>query len=186
MKMFFPFIALLLFSLHGFSQSQITEKGYFYSPIGFTCYDNNIYTADMKTLVRLGFPERDSDGYKLYNWGYKEFKIEIPQGSEIIPSNLLYHPTPHHLIRSTEDVSYDVYIPSSVKYIALDAFVFPFVRFHNYDKDPSAIIERNSTKSIEVKEVARYNLNGQKVNVPVPGVNIVQMSDRTSKKELVK
>ena len=30
------------------AQNMITEKGYYYSPNGFVCYEGDIYTADMK------------------------------------------------------------------------------------------------------------------------------------------
>jgi hypothetical protein len=38
----------------------------------------------------------------------------------------------------------------------------------------------------DVKEVARYNLNGQRVDAPTKGINIVKYSDGSSRKVLVK
>lgn len=179
MKRVLLFIALSLMSAYTLAQSQITEKGYFYSPFGFVCKDGNIYTADMKTLVRYGYKS------KYGRTGYYSYDIHIPEGAEVIPSNLLYHPTPHHDIRSTEDVDYKVYIPSSVRYIAVDAFMFAFVSFESTDGigDSANEITQSNEK---VKEIARYNLSGQKINRPEMGINIVMMSNETVKKELVK
>ena len=168
-------LMLLLLSGKTYSQTEITDKGYFYSPNGFVCKDGNIYTADMKTVVRFGYPT----GGKLYD------DMVIPDGAEIIPSNVLYHPTPHHWLGNSHDASYNVYIPSSVRYIAVDAFVFPFVKFFN-SNEQSASVRGNNGEDTNAREVARYNLQGIQISTPESGINIVQMSDRTAHKEFVK
>ncbi len=176
-------LMLLLLSGKTYSQAEITEKGYFYSPIGFVCKNGNIYTADMKTVVRFGFlGENNSSTVWDENYGNV---MTIPNGAEIIPSNILCHPTPHHYINNTHDVIYSVIIPSSVKYIAVDAFIYPFVRFFSSDNQSTSIRE-NVDEAVNAKEVARYNLKGIKISTPESGINIVQMSDRTAHKELVK
>lgn len=43
-----------------------------------------------------------------------------------------------------------------------------------------------ATMSSEVKEIARYSVNGQQLAVPTKGVNIVKYSDGSVKKEIVK
>ena len=80
---------------------------------------------------------------------------------------------------------YSVIIPSSVKYIAVDAFIYPFVRFFSSDNQ-SALVRENVKEDVNATEVARYNLQGRKISSPESGINIVQMSDRTAHKELVK
>lgn len=169
-------LMLLLLSGKSYSQTEITDKGYFYSPNGFVCKSGNIYTADMKTVVRFGFCSRDE------KWSNE---MIIPEGAEVIPSNVLYHPTPHHYINNSHDATYTVYIPSSVKYIAVDAFIFPFVSFFN-TSELSASVRENNGEDTNAREVARYNLQGRQISSPESGINIVQMSDRTAHKELVK
>ena len=41
-------------------------------------------------------------------------------------------------------------------------------------------------RPMEAHEVARYLLNGARISTPQPGINIVRMSDGTTRKELVK
>lgn len=159
-----------------FAQTEITDKGYFYSPNGFTCKDGSIYTADMRTLVRFGYNDHRA--------GYYIYEIYVPEGAYTIPSNMLYHPTPHHEIRSTEDIEYKVYIPSTVKWIATDAFVFPFVSFYSYDDEASPIQEIDEKQNVNEKE--RYNLQGYKLQNPEQGINIVRYSNNNTRKELVK
>lgn len=181
MKKILVMLAVFCLSSSVFAQVEITEKGYFYSPDGFVCKDGNIYTADMKTVVRFGFLSDQAGQSWDEDYGYK---MVIPEGAEVIPSNVLYHPTPHHHINNTRDCLYSVVIPSSVKYIAVDAFIFPFVRFFNSGGSLS-IPEKTNEKS-NTREVARYNLQGQKIDNPQSGINIVQMSDHTAHKELIK
>ena len=186
-------ISLLFFLLSGksYSQTEITEKGYFYSPNGFVCKNGNLYTSDMKTMIRRGYSTRDSfndneDKFVGSYWSLSQ-SLDIPYGCEIIPSNIIYQPSGQTMAGRTGEhaMGYDVYIPSSVKYIALNAFMSPFVRFFSSDNQ-SASIRGYDDGSFNAKEVARYNLQGKKISTPESGINIVQMSDRTAHKELVK
>ena len=183
MKKCFVLFVSLFVSAFVFGQSQITEKGYFYSPDGFVCKDGDIYTADMKTIVRFGVLSKNIETEYRY-WNHDAKEMIIPDGAEVIPSNILYHPTPHHYYGSGTDVAYNVFIPSSVKYIAVDAFIYPFVRFFNLENSSST--RENITRDSDATEVARYNLQGRKIDNPEHGINIVQMSDRSVHKEIVK
>ena len=51
--------------------------------------------------------------------------------------------------------------------------------------DESASI-RHTNGSTNVVEVARYTLDGQRIDTPTRGVNIIRMSDGTTRKEVVK
>jgi hypothetical protein len=88
-----------------------------------------------------------------------------------------------------------IYIPSTVKYIAPDAFKSlessSDRHFDIYIDDTSAKEDATPVRNVKQSnlnstEVARFNVSGQKLNSPEKGINIVQMSDRTAKKELVK
>lgn len=119
-------VLLLLFammSLAASAQYMITEKGYFFSPDGFKCKHGHIYTKDMKTLVRTGWYGRDDwDQHYLV-----EKLIEIPSGAEVIPSNFLYNPGGE--AATGYNWLYAVVIPSSVLWIAPDAFMMSRVVF---------------------------------------------------------
>lgn len=161
------------------AQNLITEKGYIYSPNGFVCYDGDIYTADMKNLVRSCYPsirEREKDHFGNI--------VKIPSGAEVIPSHLIYH-TDGKLINSGNNTSYCVLIPSSVKYIAVDAFLTPYIKFFSEETNVASV-RQIQTKDDNITEFSRYNLQGQKLDSPERGINIVQMSNHTSHKELVK
>lgn len=161
------------------AQDMITEKGYYYSPNGFVCYEGDIYTSDMKNMVKSCYPPlRDKNKNSFSNI------VKIPSGSEIIPSHLIYH-TDGKLINSGNNTTYCVLIPSSVKYIAVDAFLIPYVKFISEETE-LASVRSYSTKDEKVFEIARYNLQGQKMDSPERGINIVQMSNHSSHKELIK
>lgn len=181
-KVVILFISFFM-NVYVYAQLEITEKGYFYSPNGFVCKDGNIYTADMTTIVRFGYLGKDENDW-VKTYPYNRNVLIIPDDAEMIPSNVLYHPTPYHYMGGSADCPYVVMIPSSVKYIALDAFICPFVRFYNSDNNSTA--QEQVGDHVDVTEVARYNLQGKKINIPERGINIVQMSNETARKELVK
>lgn len=54
------------------------------------------------------------------------------------------------------------------------------------DRGTSAGIDNVTTGSEEAVEVARYALDGTLLSAPAKGVNIVKMSDGTTKKVVVK
>ena len=172
---------LLLFamvSLATSAQYMITDKGYFYSPDGFKCRHGHIYTNDMKTLVRTGWYGRDDwDQHYLV-----EKLIEVPSGAEVIPSHFLYGPAGE--AATGYNWLYAVVIPSSVQWIATDAFLMPRVVFFSgetpVESAPEITVDPNAT------ELARFNVEGQRIDGPQPGVNIVLMSDGTAHKVMVK
>lgn len=172
-----------------FGQSEITEKGYFHSSQGFACKNGSLYTADMKTMIRRGYSTRDNfndneDKFVGSYWSLSQSCV-IPEGCVIIPSNIIYQPTGTTMEgrNGSHSMGFDVYIPSSVRYIALDAFMSPFVRFFSYNSSSAA---REIINDTQAQEIARYNLHGRKVSSPERGINIVQMSDKSVHKEVVK
>ena len=59
----------------------------------------------------------------------------------------------------------------------------------NIDDDLKAVVTaigNTSSTQKEIVEVARFNLQGIRINDQQPGVNIIKMSDGTTKKVLVK
>lgn len=156
------------------AQDMITDKGYFYSQNGFICVDGNIYTSDMKTMVKA---------HDNVSSGNQSVTIKIPSGAEIIPSHLIYSPIGKKVASGNAN-SYCVVIPSSVKYIAVDAFLVPNIYFETGENDVSSTVQ--NIKKQDYKELARYNIHGKKLLEPQKGINIVQMSNQTSYKEYVK
>jgi len=172
------FLLFITMSLCSSAQYMITDKGYFFNPDGFKCKYGHIYTADMKTMVRAGWYGReDWDQHYLV-----EKLIEIPSGAEVIPSHLLYGPAGE--AATGYNWLYAVVIPQSVQWIAPDAFLMPRVVFFSGE----SAVESVSTTSIDpnATEIARFNIEGQRINSPQPGVNIILMSDGTAHKVLEK
>ena len=174
-------ILLLLFALLSMSvsgQTQITDKGYFYSPDGFKCKHGHIYTKDMKTLVRTGWYGRDDwDQHYLV-----EKLIEVPSGAEVIPSNFLYNPVGE--AATGYNWLYAVVIPSSVHWIATDAFMMARVVFFTGETPVESVSSINADPN--ATELARFNVEGQRIDGPQSGVNIVLMSDGTARKVFIK
>lgn len=178
MKKFFLFLFALMTLACASSQEMITDKGYFYSAEGFTCKHGNIYTSDGKTMVRSGWYSRDD-----WDQHYLVDKlIEIPSGAQVIPSNLLYGPAGE--AATGYNWLYAVVIPSSVKWIATDAFMMPRVVFFSGESEAEAI--EAVTPDSNATEIARFNIEGMRITQPQQGVNIVLMSDGTARKQLVK
>lgn len=178
MKRIILIASLLMAAMTAVAQDQITDKGYFYSPQGFACSNGSLYTADMKTLVRAGYrsvsPRED-----IYFVGYI---VEVPSGAEVVPSNMVYAPQGRQF-SGDEGSCYAVVLPSSVKYIATDAFMSPFVLFFAGESAVNAVDE---VRDDDVKELARFNVQGQRLSGPQPGVNVVLRSDGTARRELVR
>lgn len=184
MKTKFLLLVALLCSVGVSAQVDITDKGYFFSADGFTCKNGNLYTADLRTMVRAGYAEVNiDDPYDYQYYAYTSI-IEVPSGAEIIPSNLVYSPTGmRYASSSTTEMRacrYIIIIPSSVHFIATDAFMMPNVLFYTGESSVQTLSTDNN-----VKEVARFNLNGQRLREPQEGINIVLMDDGTARKVLV-
>lgn len=90
-----------------------------------------------------------------------------------------------------------VYIPSSVKYIAPDALItyisasgggytnrFGGIQDGCMEEGANSIYSPVADKN--TTEVARYNMQGIKLNEPASGINIIRQSDGTTEKVLVK
>jgi len=83
-----------------------------------------------------------------------------------------------------------VYLPTSVKYISPKAFESNdanTLRLRVSDEiEEITVSAREHTSSDEADEVARYNTKGMRLDKAERGLNIVKMSDDTTRKELVK
>ena len=176
---------MLFIAVGASAQVEITDKGYFFSADGFTCKNGNLYTSDLHTIVRAGYAEVNIDNPYDYQYYAYTTIIEVPSGAEVIPSNLIYSPTgTRYVASSTTEMRasrYIIIIPSSVRFVATDAFMTPNVLF--YSGESSVHTVKADTKA---KEVARFNLNGQRLREPQEGINIVLMDDGTAQKILVK
>ena len=55
-------------------------------------------------------------------------------------------------------------------------------------EDPTGIysVKTDKPDAESVHEIARYNMQGQRIATPVKGINIIKMSDGTTKKVFVK
>ncbi|MGM9799582.1 MAG: hypothetical protein ACI30M_02715 [Muribaculaceae bacterium] len=94
--------------------------------------------------------------------------------------------------------SLTVYIPSSVRSIAPDAIISRSTYSgqtltNGYGGIQDGVIEVGGSGAVNAPaadpnatEVARYNIQGVRLSEPTDGVNIVQMSDGTAQKVLVK
>jgi hypothetical protein len=185
MKKFFLFLVCCITALSSFGQSQITDKGLVYSEGGFkiievkdtanTYYSEGLYSSDGKVLVMAMH-------YSSYFY--------VAYGTEVIAKNAF---------------RYDggtIYIPSTVKYIDPDAFSAFYkgsssgYAFYIDDVKTKQIVTDNVSAVSQAKvdnnakgnakEVARFNLQGQKLSKPEKGINIVELANNTAKKVLVK
>ena len=143
-------LLLASISLATSAQVMITDKGYFFSPDGFKCKYGHIYTKDLKTMVRAGWYGRDDwDQHYLV-----EKLIEIPSGAQVIPSHLLYGPAGE--AATGYNWLYAVVIPSSVLWIAPDAFLMPRVVFFSGESEVGAAPQLNADPN--ATELARFNI----------------------------
>ena len=76
-----------------------------------------------------------------------------------------------------------VYVPKGT----YDAYlVSEFGYFENIVEFDAITSIHNTVATPEVKETARYAVNGQRLTAPIKGINLVKYSDGTVKKEFVK
>ncbi len=78
----------------------------------------------------------------------------------------------------------ELVLPASLVYIGDNAFDDSSVERFEYTDDQAT--QAPAVSSPQSREVARYDLSGRRLPAPLPGVNIVEMSDHTSRKQLVK
>lgn len=188
MKKIFFIIAMLCACLVLNAQENTTE--YIYCSDGFeikegiitvdflsqqrTYSSTGLYSADGKVLVAA-----------ITNNGFARFYVL--DGCETICSGAFQGMT-----------STSVYIPSSVKYIAPDALVSiaaygnpqSLNRFAGIQdgctEDRSSTATRSLQTDPNATEVSRYNLQGMKLDSPESGINILQKSDGTTEKIMVR
>lgn len=165
--------------------AQESTTDYIYSSDGF----------EVKTIV--------SGGAKFTGLYSKDGKVFV----SYINSNVLYFVVLDgcevicsNAFQSTSDR--EIYIPSSVKYIAPDALLSNYIgrntsgggRLTNRivgikdgckEENASSAVQ-TSIADPDATEVARYDINGVRLDEPTTGINIVQMSDGTSEKVVVK
>lgn len=193
MKKLLSIIAICIFTIGAMAQPEI-RNGFYYSPQGFKVYVGNannsriyhrdfdysgLYSADGRTLIKA------SEGFS--NNGIWYFCVI--NGTEAIGSYAF-----SNFCRSGDEDSYRrivIYIPSSVKYIAPDAFNSlnedVIVEIAGIYDDCINITESHAptmSSPQEKEEIARYNIQGMKVDEDTEGVQIIQYNNGTSKKVL--
>ena len=170
-------------------KAQVATTDYIYSSDGFVVktgeitldyygqsqkfYSTGLYTKDGKTLVAAIFHSPD------YN------KFYVIDGCETICSGAFQKFT-----------SLTVYIPSSVRSIAPDAIISRSTSGqtpNGYGGIQDGVREKSGSGAVNAPvtdpnatEVARYNVQGVRLSEPTNGVNIVQMSDGSAEKVLVR
>ena len=107
----------------------------------------------------------------------------VPYGTEVIASRafggIVYNLT-------------SIYIPTTVKYIAPDAFqisnggtlAITGISDEAIFPKSSAVREISNDNNEELEEVARYDVNGMKIDENAEGIQIIQYDNGSSKKVL--
>ena len=180
------FCALFMCTLcHGMmAQDNIQENNFSISDGGFVYLDtpvtidgiefkaSGLYSSDGLTLIKGTYQEvTKSSGGKTTTYR----RIVVAPGTTTLASNSCNYDNGNN---------YGVRIPSSVKYIAPDAFGNRTQSVIVYDATSSA--KKITVLDDDPQEVARYNLNGVMLQEAEEGVNIIKMSDNSAKKVVVK
>lgn len=186
----------VFFSCFGVKAQEATTD-YVYSSDGFEVKTSVFTVSEQnRTYESVGLYSKDgtilvsaiSGNYDDYRHGRRFYVID---GCETIASGAF------------QGVSnYYVFIPSSVKYIAPDALISrvdhsggstPYSYSNTFAGIQDGVKEQNAsgaayapTADPNATEVARYNLQGVRLNEPTNGINIVQNSDGTADKEVVR
>lgn len=183
MKILTTITLTILCALSTFAQEKSTD--YIYSAEGFkiitvicpmysperggysTCI--GLYSADGKILVQAIYD----------TYGSRSTYFYVKEGTEVIASRAFQ--------------AFDgalVYIPSSVKSIAPDAFTSLTAKsslvmgLYDDAKEEQSNVSAPAKDNTYATEIARYTVDGKRINEPQPGINIVQLSDNTAKKVL--
>ncbi len=168
-------LILTLFTTTAMAQNHILDNGYVYCESGFVektihfpggeC--SGLYTADGEVLVRAN--------------DFSPNRFYVADGTITIAKNAF------------EGMWGHFYLPPSVKYLPADVVSARpddgrRYEIHLYDPSNSEIETevKQQTYTIDVDEIARYNLSGQRLPEPQKGVNIVKMNDGSARKELVR
>ena len=183
-------LVVLLFSILGM-KAQDSTTDYIYSPDGFEVKTASFTYSENLTIVSLGLYSKDGKTLVAAisgdrNWPEYVYTFYVLDGCETICSGAFQGLCNYH-----------VYIPSSVRYIAPDAIIsktggdsyhpnrFVGIQDGVTEESNSAAAHASAADS-NATEVARYNIYGIKLNEPIKGINIVQKSDGSGEKVLVK
>lgn len=201
MKQLILLMAVLLTCLGGKAQEATTD--YIYSSDGFEVKEG--YFTSNET-----FNDGDYSIYKskgLYSKDGKVLVAALSSYSRWSTNNNFSSSNTFYVIDGCEVIasgafqgktSTTVYIPSSVKYIAPDAIISrtaysgqtmtnSFGGIQDGCREQSGSGTANApVADPNATEVARYNVQGVRLTEPANGINIVQYSDGTATKELVK
>lgn len=194
-------IIAILFSFIGV-QAQESTTDYIYSADGFAVKTGYI-TFDGREYRSTGLYSKD--GKVLVSAMYAESQI----------GNSWYDSGPFFVIDGCETIascafqsqSARVYIPSTVKTIAPDALIShrnyhyarPIATEYSYTcynhfagivngckAQGNSYVAPNHSDDPEATEVGRYSIDGLRLAEPTPGINIVQYSNGTADKVLIK
>lgn len=171
-----------IYSSDGFEVKEgYLSLNFTYGEVEYKC--RGLYSKDGKVLVSAMYSQsKGNSGY--FNSSNEFYVID---GCEVIASGAFQGKT-----------STTVYIPSSVKYIAPDAIISrtaysgqsmtnSFGGIQDGCREQSGSGAANApVADPNATEVARYNVQGVRLPEPANGINIVQYSDGTATKELVK
>jgi len=137
-------------------QARIPIRGGYY-------YSRGVYTADGAVLIYIS----ETDTY-----------TAVAEGTKAIANSAFNR------------CSTFVYLPKSVEYIAPKAFesnTDNIVKLYVSDEIEDYVTSaRPDAPRAEADELARYNAKGMRIEQTERGLNIVKLSDNTTRKELVK
>ena len=174
-------------------KAQVATTDYIYSSDGFVV-KTSVFTASDDTYKSTGLYSKDGkvlvSAISIYHRSpYSDERFYVLDGCETIASGAFQGV-----------YNYEVYIPSSVTNIAPDAIVSKVLctgggshYFNRFGGIQDGVREENGSGAVNAPaadpnatEVARYNIQGVRLSEPTNGVNLVQMSDGTAEKVLVR
>ena len=192
-------------SILDLSEARIVEGGDYYYYNGATYYrtSNDIMGAcafthcESLTSIKLPSSVTKIDGFA-FSYCTSLESIKIPSSIKFIKSEaFLFCKSLKSIYVFAEDVpntsngafegcdskNCTVYVPKGT----YDAYlVSEFGYFENIVEFDAITSIHNTVATPEVKETARYAVNGQRLTAPIKGINLVKYSDGTVKKEFVK
>ncbi len=160
----------VIISEGGFAMMSSSIQGKYY-----TYETTGLYSSDGKTLVAILYYDDPS------------YLSVLPQTEEIAPNALR---------ALSGDNSFRICIPTNVKRIYPTSFITSKGEFGQMaivivtddvqESTTSVKSVHEDDDSSNLEEVGRYSIQGLLVDKPVPGVNIIQMSDSSTRKVLVR
>ena len=169
MKRLLFFALLIMAWMPSFAQEEFDES---------ELYGNSFDVETASAVYRFNFYEQRENSFD--NISYQPARVDV-----IVNGNV-YSQLP----------VYDYFVIGGKIHMdgGNQSFVFTLVRDEegnivfkprNYNKDTESVAAPSKSRS-EASEIGRYSVNGEKINGPQKGINIVKMSDNSSKKELVR